>query len=409
MDDVAPALLQLVQDSYQEGISQSEILAAVIEKIQNGSATYEDANKYADELGDILAKSYGNITEEMLPDGKMYYNIAQRIVNPTLQQGYTDIADISEAVQELLNADAGIGITAIRPSMDQDRVKGIIDQVAVNDDFQSTIIFLKAASKNFIQHHVDESVRQNAEFQSNAGMSPKIVRKPAWKCCEWCSRLAGTYSYPDGVPQDIYRRHKNCNCTVEYFPRNGKVQNVHTKKWHDETEEDELLIRQKIGLYLEKKKWLTNQIEDVTQQYIEQSKAGIGNIILEDNVLDEDTETGKWLIDKFGGNVKILKAVKDWKMPDSVWNGMYWEYKNCSSECSIDSRLKKAVKQLNETLERTGKTGNRTGIVLNISGRTMSQDEAVSIIARILEKRGKGPTDVIIRENDDIVKVIRYK
>ena len=96
-------------------------------------------------------------------------------------------------------------------------------------------------------------------------------------------------------------------------------------------------------------------------------------------------------------------------MPDSIWNGMYWEYKNCSSECSIDSRLKKAVKQLNETLERTGKTGNRTGIVLNISGRTMSQDKAVSIIARILEKRGKGPTDVIIRENDDIVKVIRYK
>lgn len=247
MDDVVPALLQLIQDSYKDSMDKSGVLAAVVGKINNGLATYEDANKYAAELGDILARAYGNIKEEMLPDGRMYYNIAQRIVNATLQQGYCDIADITEAVQMILNEAAGIGISAIRPVIDGDRIMGIIDKVAENDDFQGMINFLKAAAKNFIQHQVDESVRQNAEFQCNAGMSPKIVRKAPWKCCEWCSRLAGTYPYPDGVPQDIYRRHMNCNCTVEYLPRNGRIQNVHTKKWYDEKKENDLL---------ERKKWL---------------------------------------------------------------------------------------------------------------------------------------------------------
>lgn len=252
MDDAAQILLQLIQDSYKKRMKQSGVLAAVVEKIKNGSADYGDANKYAAELGDILAESYEQITKEMLPSGRMNYSTAQRIVNLALLQGYNDIADITEEVQRLLNEAAKIGISAIRPSIDSSRIEGIVNQIADNDDFQGMIYFLKAASKNLIQHQVDESVRQNAEFQSNAGMFPKIIRKAPWKCCEWCSRLVGTYSYPDDVPHDVYRRHKNCNCTVEYVPKTGRAfQNVHTKKWRDETKEDELL---------ERKKWLMEQI-----------------------------------------------------------------------------------------------------------------------------------------------------
>lgn len=45
--------------------------------------------------------------------------------------------------------------------------------------------------------------------------------------------MAGTYSYPDDVPEYIYRRHENCKCLVTYDPRDGsdRVQDVHSKKW----------------------------------------------------------------------------------------------------------------------------------------------------------------------------------
>lgn len=35
------------------------------------------------------------------------------------------------------------------------------------------------------------------------------------------------------MPKDVYRRHQRCRCSVEYYPRDGKIQNVHTKKWRN--------------------------------------------------------------------------------------------------------------------------------------------------------------------------------
>ncbi len=101
---------------------------------------------------------------------------------------------------------------------------------------------------NFSQSIVDDSIRVNAEFQSKAGMRPKIVRKLAGGCCEWCRSLSGAYIYPEDVPDDIYRRHQNCRCTVDFNPRDGKVRNVHTKKWRSETEHDIMELRKTVGL-----------------------------------------------------------------------------------------------------------------------------------------------------------------
>ena len=60
-------------------------------------------------------------------------------------------------------------------------------------------------------------------------------------CCEWCSKLAGTYDYL--CDQTVYKRHNNCNCTVEYDPDSGKVQNVHTKQWTEPEENAKIEAR----------------------------------------------------------------------------------------------------------------------------------------------------------------------
>lgn len=90
---------------------------------------------------------------------------------------------------------------------------------------------------NFSQSIVTDFIRENAEFQSKAGLPSVIVRKLAGGCCDWCRSLAGTYTYPDNVPKDVYRRHQRCRCTVDFHPsdsRKGRVQNVHSKKWRKE-------------------------------------------------------------------------------------------------------------------------------------------------------------------------------
>ena len=244
MDDIAPKLLELIQQSYQNGISESELLAEITKLIASGKATYLDADQYAAEIGRILAEAYqANLSSAVLPDGKMYYNIAKRVIEPTMQEGYSAAAGVAQQVQQILNQAAGIGIKAIRPTLDPDKIAGILNRLSNAEDYDEVSWVLgEPVMKNFTQSVVTDSIRENAEYHGRAGLTPKVIRKSSGHCCDWCSKLAETYTYPD-VPRDVYRRHKNCTCTVEYIPGDGKKQNVWTKGWSEEVTDEKLEAR----------------------------------------------------------------------------------------------------------------------------------------------------------------------
>lgn len=236
MDDIAPELLKKIRDDFDKQYNSNDTVKRIAEKITSGKATYEDAYDYAYEVGEMLSKSYlNNLSSDVLPDGKMYYNIAQKILDPTMKNNYALITDATGQIQTLLNEQANLGIKAIVPELNQDRIDGIINRIAKEDKFNDASWILNDPVKTFSQSIVDDSVKANAEFHASSGMKPKIVRKLMGGCCDWCRALAGTYSYPN-VPRDVYRRHNNCRCTVDYHPGDGKIQNVHSKTWRNEDE-----------------------------------------------------------------------------------------------------------------------------------------------------------------------------
>ena len=273
MIDVAPGLLRKIQTDFNEQINSSNIINSLYAKVRDGTATYKEANEFAIEAGRILADAYqANISSSVLPDGKMYYNIAKRVVEPTMLNDYELVAGVTEQIQNSLNQEAGIGIKAIRPEVNQDRIEGIINRLSSEDNYDDVSWMLDEPVKNFLQSIVDDSIRVNAEFHANAGLKPKIVRKLAGGCCEWCRAVAGTYTYPD-VPKDVYRRHQRCRCTVDYDPGDGKIQNVHTKKWQTQEERDKIEARKIVGLTAE---------DDVVQKHIRENiipKQNIDNIV----------------------------------------------------------------------------------------------------------------------------------
>ena len=110
MEDVAPGLLKQIQEEYRRRIQESKVLAEYEQARKAEKADYAGAARAARELGEILAAVYQNqLSSEVLPDGKMYYNIALRVLDPTMKENYEHVADCAEAAQEILNKNAGLG------------------------------------------------------------------------------------------------------------------------------------------------------------------------------------------------------------------------------------------------------------------------------------------------------------
>ncbi|MBO5514200.1 MAG: hypothetical protein J5961_06400 [Mogibacterium sp.] len=239
MTDIAPELLEKVQQSFEAET------AGLKEEIANGVKSYEEAYAYAIQVGEALSKSFGvNITPEVLPDGMMYYNIADKVVRPMLQAEYELTSAAAIQAQRSANQAAGIGIKPLAADFDEDRAQGIIDRVS-SQPFEEVSWLLNEPVKSFSKNVVDQTLEKNVEFQGKSGLSPKIRRTANGETCEWCQAVAGTYEYPN-VPKDVYRRHANCDCVVEYLD-GGKIQDVHTKVIYKSQAERDAAIRERIA------------------------------------------------------------------------------------------------------------------------------------------------------------------
>ena len=229
--DIAPDLLEAIRRDFVRNLGGSKRAAELLEAIQSGRAGYAEAGEYAEEVGRALSEAFqSNLSGDTLPDGRMYWNLADRVIRPLLEEDHALVSEAARQVQQQLNEAAGIGIKAQSVPLDQDRVDGILNRLAAAEQYEAVAWLLGEPVILFSRSVVDESVRRNAEFQGEAGLTPRIIRRAESHCCEWCARLAGTYTYPD-VPRDVYRRHDFCRCVVEYDPGDGKRQNVHTKLW----------------------------------------------------------------------------------------------------------------------------------------------------------------------------------
>ena len=230
--DIAPALLEVLKEEFNKKLTQNKKIKEIYRSIQEGKATYAEVNELSIQVGDILAEVFQeNLSSDILPDGRMYYNIAKKTVEPMMVNNYNIVIDNGVIVQELLNQKAGMRIKAQVPALNQSRIDGIIDRLDAEEVFDDIKWILDEPVKNFTQAVVDDLVKVNVEFHYNLGLRPKIVRKAAPGCCKWCDALEGEYEYPDDVPDDVYRRHRFCRCTVEYNPGDGRRQNVWTKQW----------------------------------------------------------------------------------------------------------------------------------------------------------------------------------
>lgn len=240
MSELGQELLGTVENDFTSALQQDRIIAKLRRRIDNGG-TWADAEDYAARLGELKSRALQrSITAELLPDGRMSRELAEEILTPALTENYRLALDAAVRVQESLNRSAELGLKAVRPELNADRIQGFVERIGQGESFDEVSWLLGEPVVNFTQAVADETLEDNVEAHAGAGLSPKITRIAEGGCCKWCAELEGEYDYPP--PHDAYRRHENCRCQVLYQPVKGRYTDVHTKRQF-ETERDARVAR----------------------------------------------------------------------------------------------------------------------------------------------------------------------
>lgn len=401
MEDISKGLKEAIDSAFNKGIKTDKTLSAIVEKSANGDASYEDAYTYADHLGGKLAEVFKtNLSSDILPDGKMYYNIAQKVVVPPLEDNYKMAAELAARVQQILNKEAGIGIKAIRPKLDKDRIDGIVNRLSGEAHYDDVSWILDEPVKLLALSAVDDCIKTNAEFQGKAGLTPKIVRRAERRCCKWCSSLTGEYEYPD-VPKDVYRRHENCRCTVDYIPDGIKKQNVWSKKWNSAESDEKIEYRKSIALETYK-----SIGKDVKKLYYNDATPKKGSIFFETdyNAKSHSSEikVAEILHNNFGGDITLLQEtshIYKGKRADYFWHEAFWELKSPTTAKAIDSAVRSAIHQISP---------NPGGVILDFTNHDISMDSILKAIDKRMLRNKNVAADIIIIQNERIIKILRY-
>ena len=243
MVDVVPSLLVDIDTAFQTHTMADRTLARVSAKIRDGTATQIDGHTYALRLGKDASKALQDVlTAENLPDGKLYYNIATRTVIPTLEKNQGLINEAASNIQTAIDLKSNIRLKSIQPKFPKERINGLIDKMTAADiDLADALKWLAEPIVNNSEAFYDDFIRENAEFRHDAGLKTIITRIAESKACEWCKDLEGTYEfgYADTMPDDIYKRHEFCRCTVTVTSLKDRTsENVWSKKSWKASEEE---------------------------------------------------------------------------------------------------------------------------------------------------------------------------
>ena len=242
MTDIVPGLLKALEDRLQKAFDADRELQTIRKRIEKGTAQSIDSERFSVRAGEVLSRVWKDVvTQGELPDDRMYYNIASRLMDPMLHAGFDEVSAVCKGIIQTQYAAAGkplSQVVAVDADFSQDRLDGLIDYISSKESYSEAEAEFLEKLVNFHQDIHSQTVERNFRNLGQMGFTPQLVRKSLGGCCEWCLGLVGSYDYDPGMDREVFRRHSHCRCTVEYFPDGprGGYQDVHTKEWHTPNE-----------------------------------------------------------------------------------------------------------------------------------------------------------------------------
>ena len=173
-------------------------------------------------------------------------------------------------------------------------------------------------------------------------------------------------------------------------------------------------------------------VSNVTDEYVATAKPGKGKIYVQSGTskyeiqngspnkkkIRDETVQAQWLIDKFGGDVTIVRPNVSNKYhsypngtvsPDYIWNHerfAYWELKEPENPANGKQSYRKGMHQIG--IKYGEASGNAGGLVVKINDRRIPIENVKSQIADRFRQSLLTKMDAIVKYNDAEYTILRF-
>lgn len=215
--------LKALADRFRQKLALDPEIRSLSKKIADGTADFSDTSRLFWRRSVMLREYTQDTVLDLAPEDR------QRLVEALLHRGYDDTTEALTIVQETLDKAQGLHLNPVVPKYPAERVVQVAHALmdpTVPDEQIVRRAGAPVANVNMSFH--DDYMMENAKIRAKLGFKCYLNRVAAAGCCKWCTDIAGRYVYGD-QPEDVFRRHDNCGCTVTF--ENGRErQDVWSKR-----------------------------------------------------------------------------------------------------------------------------------------------------------------------------------
>lgn len=130
MSDIVPELYEKIYKEYEQQMKTHPGVVAFQRKFAKETATSEDASVYAADLGECAAAALDKyLTPKYLPDGKLYWNILERTVDPLMRDVFKRVTGAGAEVMRREDEAVGFHLNPVIPEYPAERVKALMESM----------------------------------------------------------------------------------------------------------------------------------------------------------------------------------------------------------------------------------------------------------------------------------------
>lgn len=232
MEDIAPELYKKIEADFNAAVKSDSTIKTITAKLNKRPLTHNELTTISTRLGDHASAALKKtLVVENLPDGKLYWNIADRTIRPVMEQVYSISNSVQMLSQRVADQAAGVNI-GISKGIDPDnRIREIIEFATNSKTAEELDNALNLPVKTTALDFNDDFIRANADIRNDMGFIQTVVREydgvglaNGKRPCNWCIGRAGTWTYEEAKENGVFERHVGCGCTIDVIS-SDKVSN----------------------------------------------------------------------------------------------------------------------------------------------------------------------------------------